>query len=233
MAGQLPIVHPATEKAAPPHSPEYLHARYAPRIRRHVRAVLGSEHEHDDLVQEVLLVIITKIDTVRDPACLDFWVSRVTANSLKQFLRRRRVRSHASLDDVAEGVLPTLAADFQARELASRALDVMVSLPSKDRELLTSYWLSPAKAEAIAAKIGCSVITLRRRLSRAQARFERLARRDPALARCIDDARGWSRRWRSAPSGVFPTSVGVANDNLARVPTNRRVWLGIHRSLAP
>lgn len=204
-----------------PLAPERLHARYAPRIRRQVRAVLGSDHEHDDLVQEVMLVVITKVNTVRDPACLDWWVARVTANSLRQLVRWRRVRRHVATEDLAEALHPTSSTDFQARELVSRALEVMVSLPRDDRELLARYWLSPATAEAIAADVGCSVVTVRRRLSRAQARFERLARRDPALARCIDDARASSPRRQSAP-----------NDNRDRVPTNGRVWLGTQRSLA-
>ena len=190
-----------------PFTPARLHARYAPRIRRHVRAVLGSDHEYDDLVQEVLLVVITKVNTVRDPACLDWWVAQVTTNSLKQLVRKRSVRRHASLEDVEEALLPTMPTDFQARELASRALELMGSLPLRERELLTTYWLSPATVETIAAEVGCSVITMRRRLSRAQRRFERLARRDPALARCVDDGRRWSRRRRPASSALFPTSM--------------------------
>lgn len=201
-------------------APERLHARYAPRIRRHVRAVLGSDHEYDDLVQEVLLIVITKVNTVRDPTCLDWWVAQVTANALKQLVRRRRVRRHACLDDVAEALLPTMPTDFQARELASRALEVMGSLPLRERELLKTYWLSPATVETIAAEVGCSVITLRRRLSRAQRRFERLARRDPALAPCVNDGRRWARRWRSASSGVFAAPIGLSTRAL---PTARKL----------
>ncbi len=190
-------------------APERLLRRYTPRIRRQLRAVLGSEQEHDDLVQEVLLVVITKVNTVRDPTCLDWWVARVTTNTVKQLVRRQRVRRHTSLEEVGEGLLPAFSPDLPARELASRVLEVILSLPLKDRELLTTYWLSPTTAETIAADVGCSVVTLRRKLARAQARFERLARRDPALARCLDDARRSTRRWRSSPSGFFPAATSA------------------------
>jgi DNA-directed RNA polymerase specialized sigma24 family protein len=39
------------------------------------------------------------------------------------------------------------------------------------------------------------VLMIRRRLLKAKARFEKLARSDRELARCIDDARASSRRW--------------------------------------
>ena len=83
----------------------------------------------------------------------------------------------------------------------------MLSLPRNDRALLTTYWLSSATAETIADEVGCSVITVRRRLSRAQARFERLARRDPALARRMDDARLWLRFRRSAARTLAPPAL--------------------------
>ena len=196
-------------------APERVHERYAPRIGRHVRAVMGADPEHDDLVQEILLTVISKIDTVRDPACLDWWVVQVTANTLKQVVRRRRLRRHTSVEDLREPQIPTLQVDFQARELAGRALEVMHSLPACDRALLTSYWFSPATAKTLATEIGCSVVTVRRKLGRARARFEKLARRDSVLSRCIDDARTRSRRWRSMPA---PLPASMREPTRARVP---------------
>ena len=166
-------------------APERLHRRYAPRIRRQLQAALGSDDECDDLVQDVLVVVISKVNTVRDLACLDWWVAQVTANTVKQLVRRRRIRHHTSLEDVAEALLPAIPTDFEGRELAGRVLRAMLSLPRNDRALLTSYWLSPATADTIAVQMRCSSITVRRRLARARGRFERLLRGDPALAPCI------------------------------------------------
>ena len=184
-------------------TPERLHARYAPRIRRHIGAVLGSDNDREDLVQDVLITVFRKIDSLRDPACLDGWVAQVTANMLKYVLRQRRLRRHASWETLPAPQGPSFQLDFQARELAARAIRVMDSLPVSDRSLLTAYWFSPATAETIAAESGCSTITVRRRILKARTRFEKLARRDPALASCIDDARVTSRRWGQAPVDAF------------------------------
>jgi RNA polymerase sigma-70 factor (ECF subfamily) len=167
-------------------TPEDLHARYARKIRNHIWAILGPDDEHEDIVQDVLVTILRKIDSLRDPACLDGWVAQITTNTMKYLMRRRRFRRHASLEALPEGHLPSCQPNPQAAELASRAIEVMHRLPAKERTLLSTYWFTPATAGSIAAKTGSSIITVRRRLSRARSRFEKLARRDPALAECMD-----------------------------------------------
>jgi RNA polymerase sigma-70 factor (ECF subfamily) len=178
---------------------DVIHARYAARIRRRVNAVLGPDDDRDDLVQDVLETAIRKIGTLREPACLDAWVAQVTNNTLKYFLRRRRLRRHASLEALAEGDLPSCHGSPDAREIASRVVHVIKRLPDGDRLLLTRYWFSPATAECLAEEAGCSGITLRRRLARARNRFEKLARSDPGLAPYFEATSSWWTRWRSRP----------------------------------
>jgi RNA polymerase sigma-70 factor (ECF subfamily) len=186
-------------------TPERIHARYARKIRRHIAAVLGPDDEREDLVQEVLITVLNKIGTLRDPACLDGWVAQVTANTLKYVMRRRRLRRHASWEDLPDWQMPLVHSDLHARDLASRALNILARLPQKDRLLLAAYWFSPASAESIAEKSGCSIITVRRRLFKAKARFEKLALRDHELAACFHGARRWSRRL--APAAQVASSA--------------------------
>ena len=53
-----------------------------------------------------------------------------------------------------------------------------------------------AATRELAENAGCSVVTVARRLFKARNRFERLARRDPALAPCVDKAAAVSRSWQ-------------------------------------
>ncbi|HEX6766964.1 MAG TPA: RNA polymerase sigma factor [Polyangiaceae bacterium] len=188
-------------------TPEVLHARFATKISRHIVAMLGRDNERDDLVQDVLLAVLRRIGTLRNPDSLDAWVAQVTTNTLKYQLRRRRFRRHISWEGLPDRQLPTFQPNLHARELASRALRIMARLPESDQTLLESYWFGPATAESLAADAGCSIITVRRRLSKAKNRFAKLARCDDELALCIDDARAWSRRWKAAPSTLRPEPV--------------------------
>lgn len=175
-------------EAMPALTPERLHSRYANRISRQIRAVMGVDQDHDDLVQEVLVTVILRVGTVRNPACLDAWVNQVTMNTLKTVVRQRRLRRHASLETVPEQQRPTFNHTFDERDLAGRVMSVVNRLPPCDRALLATYWFSPATLGSMATSAGCSIITVRRRLARALSRFERLARQDPALAVCFDTA---------------------------------------------
>jgi len=169
-------------------APWDLHARYAKQIARQVRSSMGRDDEHDDIVQDTLIAVMRGVASLRDPACIDGWVARVTANTVHAAIRRRRFRRHASLDALTEREWPLFQHKPDARDLAARALGVMNRMPPGERALLASYWFSPATVDVIATQADCSVITVRRRLSRALRRFERLARVDPALAHCLEGA---------------------------------------------
>ena len=181
-------------------SPEALHRLYAPKIEQLIRRVLGPDAEHEDLLQDVLVTVFRSAQTVRDVDCLDSWVAQVTFNTLSHTKRKRNRRRHTSWETTLETSAPRFHPNFEARELASRAVRVLEQLPARDRTLLMSYWFTSDTAKEIAERCGCSTVTVRRRLFNARTRFERLALRDPELAHCIEEAAISSRRWRHRPS---------------------------------
>jgi RNA polymerase sigma-70 factor (ECF subfamily) len=188
-----PPLKEASQSATLP-APEHVHARYAGKIRRHVGRVMGLDDEHEDVVQEVLMVVLRKLDTVRDLSRLDGWVAQVTTNTLRLTMRRRSIRRRALgrfLDQQGDA---SIQPDVEARYVADRVMRAMERLSPNERALLVARWFAPGTEDAImasiAAKSGCSIFTVRRRLSRARARFEKLARRDPAHAPCLREAGG-------------------------------------------
>lgn len=178
----IPAGRAATAAILPP--PEQLFARCARRVGRHVARALGADDDADDLVQDVLITIFTKLGTLRDPALFDAWVACITTNKIRQAIRqrsrKRRVLGtwHAVQDD-------TYRTDFDGRVVASRAMSVLDSLSPDERALLIAHWFAAGSADHIAERRGYSISTLQRRIRRAQARFEKLARRDASLAKCF------------------------------------------------
>lgn len=171
-----------------------LHERYARRIDRIVTGVLGRDSEREDLVHETLIRVFTGIGRVRDPACLDQWVVRVTLNTIRGTLRRRKRDRWTPLENVEVAEEPARSADIEAHELASRAVRVIHRLPPRDRLLLFRHWFTDHTMAEIASTLGCSAVTVKRKLRRARARFDRLVSTDHALAQNITP-----RRPRAAP----------------------------------
>jgi RNA polymerase sigma-70 factor (ECF subfamily) len=176
-------------------TPEGLHARYAGKIDRQVRRLITSEADREDVVQDVLMAIMRGFHALREPKAADAWVRRVTAIKVVNLIRQRRLQPEVSWETLDE-VPSSFRYSLGARELASRVVRLLERLPQKESSLLMAYWFTPVTAESLAGQIGCSTVTVRRRLFKARMRFERLARRDPDLAACIGEARRTSRRWR-------------------------------------
>jgi RNA polymerase sigma-70 factor (ECF subfamily) len=142
---------------------------------------MGSDDESDDMMQEVLTTIFSKIDTLRDPARFDAWVAQVTMNTMRQAVRQRSLRRRTlAVCEVSQR--STFETDVEARDVALRVFAVLERLSERERSLLAAYWFTSEDVESIAARSGCSACTLRRRLNRARGRFEKLASREPGLA---------------------------------------------------
>jgi RNA polymerase sigma-70 factor (ECF subfamily) len=174
-------------------TPERLHARYADKIDRQVRRVLGSDADCEDLVQEVLMVVFQNFHTIREPKAADAWVRQVTATMTIDLVRSRSLRRQVSSESLPETALP-LWRHVEGPDVTFRIVRLLRQLPAKERSLLMSYWFTPSTAEALAREQGCSVATMRRRVFRARTRFQRLARHDMVLARYVPDPPLSSRR---------------------------------------
>jgi RNA polymerase sigma factor (sigma-70 family) len=178
---RAPAAPPLEERGAA-WTPERLHARFASRIARQVRAMLQGDEEADDVVQEVLITVVAEVGRLRDPRSIDHWVAQITRAQIFRLFRHRRPRRHESLEALPERMSPTVQVDLDARELASRAMKVLEIMPPRERALLVAWWFSPGTHGSLAARFGWTVVTFKRRLARAKTRFAKLARRDPALA---------------------------------------------------
>ena len=65
-------------------------AEYGPSLYRIVLRLTHTEHDAQDVLQETFLTVLTKVDTVRDPALLGAWLRKVAVNTALMRLRGRR-----------------------------------------------------------------------------------------------------------------------------------------------
>jgi RNA polymerase sigma-70 factor, ECF subfamily len=137
-----------------------------------VRAYLHHQTDHataDDLVQEVFVVALRRLDDVPDPAV--GWLLGTARFVLAN--HRRQTRRQRSLVDRAAAEPPAPHDDTTAELAARRAEldDLLTGLSARDREvLMLSAWYDLDTTEAARA-LGVSPNAYRVRLHRARARL--------------------------------------------------------------
>lgn len=181
-------------RAGDPNAPAALFDRYQSLVNTILLRILGADRDHDDRVQEAFLEALRSLPSLRDDSAFRAWMTTITVRVARAELRRRRVRRIFLLTRDEE--LPDHATDDDpvARQTVRALGRVLDAMPTEERIAFALRFIHGEELTDVAAAVGCSLATIKRRLGRAEERFVALCRRDPSLAARID--RG---RWSSAP----------------------------------
>jgi RNA polymerase sigma-70 factor, ECF subfamily len=142
-----------------------------PRTYRMALAILGSEADARDAVQEAWVSAWQHLGSLRDTSRFDAWLDQILVNTCRSSLRKRgRVREIAlseSFDIQAPHPGPD---DITEREALQRAFN---RLSIEQRTLLVLHHLERRPLAAIAEVLGIPVGTAKSRLHTARAALER------------------------------------------------------------
>jgi len=171
-----------------------LYDRFADQVNRTLWRLLGADPDHDDLVNEVFLRLINSVRRVRDPRKLRGWVLSITVNTARGELRKRSLRRRFFSEKQPMSESMTNVQDPEARDLLAVTFAVLNRIPADLHVVFALRHIDDRSLEEIAAICKCSLATVKRRLARADKRFAKLARQEPAL----DDRLRRSSRWGTA-----------------------------------
>ena len=160
---------------------DLLVTRFRPLVERTARRYTRSAADADDVVQDVWLTFVSRLETIHSPARLPGWLTSVTVRAAIKLGRSRA--TFVPLDSVPEAgqahvdeVVDRLAT-AEARTVVRTALD---RLPPSDSDLLRRLFAEErpsytAVSAAVERPVGSLGPTRRRLLQRLE--------RDPAIAR--------------------------------------------------
>ena len=137
---------------------------YENTLYRAALAILGDPQEAEDVVQDTFLRLWEKAPIFESPAHERAWLLKVAVNGCKSRLRAPWRRRTAPLLDS----YPAADPEEQA------VLEVIQSLPPKDRTVLHLYYYEGYQTAEIAAMTGWREGTVRSRLARARDRLREL-----------------------------------------------------------
>lgn len=156
-------------------------------FRRHANLVFGltyrlmpRDSEVDDIVQDVFSVAFERLGTLQNPQAFSAWLGSIVVNTVSKRLRRRRllerlgIRSSETCDP--DQVISPVAPAETATELKV-VYRFLERLPTEQRVALVLRRVEGLEIAQIAEHMGISVSTVKRRLTAAEARLERVRQR--------------------------------------------------------
>jgi RNA polymerase sigma-70 factor, ECF subfamily len=149
-------------------------------LQGNLRAFIGRRVRHhadvDDLVQRVLLQIVTGLGALRDAERLHAWVYRVARNAIVDYYRSPTVRREVASGDAADLVTavemnaPAFVEDERTalQELATCLAPMIRQLPLPYQEAISLTDLEGLTQADAARRAGISVSGMKSRVQRAR-----------------------------------------------------------------
>jgi RNA polymerase sigma-70 factor (ECF subfamily) len=174
-----------------------LFLRYRLLVERTLVRILGFDSELQDAVQETFIRALDSTRLLRDPKALPGWLVRISVCTASDLIRRRKRRwwLHALAPsgeqaETASTLMWEAEPDLEARRALQAAYAILAGLPTEERIAMALRRLEGMELKEVADACGCSLATIKRRLARAEGRFQSRVRGYPALERWLADQRG-------------------------------------------
>lgn len=145
---------------------EAAYTAYSPMVFRVALSHLKNREDAEDLLHDVFIKFMEKMQYLNDEEHKRAWLVRVTVNACRDTLRKKSYRDHLSLDEVSEQAAP----DQADKPDVFYALE---SLPDQDRTVILLHDLEGYAIKEVAAMLGIGLSAAKMRLFRARERLKK------------------------------------------------------------
>lgn len=160
-----------------------LFERFSPHVERVLVRVLGRDQELSDALQDTFVQAFVSVSSVRDASALKAWMSIVAVYTARGIIRRRKARRWLRFwapEDMPEP--PAAGPNAEEARAVSRVYAVLDGMAADQRIAFSLRYIEGMSLHEVAETAGCSLATIKRRLTKAQATFLGASRKDPLLA---------------------------------------------------
>jgi len=112
--------------------------KYQERIYWHARRMLGDHDDADEIVQQVLMVMYTKINTFNFSSSLYTWIYRITSTRSLNLLKKRRIKrifSFSMIENFEKHGYENIIENIESLETFNKMEKLLMKLPNKQREV--------------------------------------------------------------------------------------------------
>lgn len=135
--------------------------KYSSRLYWHIRRMVLSHDDANDILQNTFIKAWTNIDNFRAESKLSSWLYRIAINESLTFLQRRK--ETVALDDPEFNMDNALESDpyFDGDETQLHLQKAIMQLPDKQRAVFILKYMEEKKYEEISEILNTSVGTLK------------------------------------------------------------------------
>lgn len=144
-------------------------ARYHERVARVACRLSGRPQDVDDIVQDVFLRVLQRINTFRASASFSTWLIAIAVNCCRSRGRRQALRKRVMWALWRRGVKNEAA---RPADLAARVQDAVSRMPATYREPIVLRYLEELSIGEIAEILNISTSAVEARLSRGRQRLK-------------------------------------------------------------
>jgi RNA polymerase sigma-70 factor (ECF subfamily) len=174
------------------------HDRMRPQVERTIGRLLGRhDADHDDVVQQALIELVTTIDRYRGECSLDSWASTIAAHVVYKHIRHRKVERRIFSALAPEVLAQTRSSVRPGREavLRNAASRVLEHLHGLDEAKVWAFVLHDVcgfDLHEVARITRVSVSAAQTRLVRGRREVHALIANDPELVGLLESVEGES-----------------------------------------
>ena len=136
---------------------------YKERLYWHVRKIVISHDDTDDVLQNTFIKIYKNIGKFKQESKLFSWMYRIATNEAITFINKRNKERKVDISEVQEQIVSTLESDiyFSGEEIQEILQKAIASLPQKQQLVFNMKYFDNMKYTQISEILGTSVGALK------------------------------------------------------------------------
>ena len=137
--------------------------KYQERLYWHIRKIVVSHDDADDVLQNTLIKVWRSIDGFRAESGIFTWLYRIATNEALSLLKQKKRRSLAPWADLEERMGEMIESDpwIDGEQVQIRLQKAILKLPEKQRIVFNMKYFDELKYEEMAKVLGTSVGALK------------------------------------------------------------------------
>jgi len=136
---------------------------YQERLYWHIRKLVLTHDDADDILQNTFLKVWRNLDSFREESGLYTWLYRIATNESLTFINSTKKRSLIPMNDTSEFLLNNMVSDefFEGDEIQVKLQEAILTLPEKQRVVFNLKYFEEMKYEEMSEILETSVGALK------------------------------------------------------------------------